>query len=185
MGEVADLNWGTSTSSKNFKVVAANHLKSRFSLWSWNTSTNIRYSCRRIACKRFAILLGMIFNRPQTRKQVIVHFSTFAKFCKKLCVSEVWEMLIFGKFCEGAKRAIPNQVSVVIRLKGESQNDCFKKTKHIKFSEKRPFLTPWYAHVRKFSEKGSFLTTWYAHVRVIETRVLRFALLLYYRRFQA
>ena len=51
-------------------------------------------------------------------------------------------MLIFGKFCEGAKRAIPNQVSVVIRLKGESQNDCFKKTKHIKFSEKRPFLTP-------------------------------------------
>ena len=34
----------------------------------------------------------------------------------------------------------------VIRQKGESQNGCYKKTKHIKFSEKRTFLTPWYTH---------------------------------------
>ena len=39
-------------------------------------------------------------------------------------------------------------ISSVIRQKGESQNGCFKKTKHAKFSEKRTFLTPWYAHVR-------------------------------------
>ena len=39
----------------------------------------------------------------------------------------------------------------VIGQKDESQNGCFKKTKHAKFSEKRTFLTPWYAHVR-FSE---------------------------------
>ena len=39
----------------------------------------------------------------------------------------------------------------VIKQKGESQNECFKKTKHTKFPEKRTFLTPWYAHVR-FSE---------------------------------
>ena len=38
--------------------------------------------------------------------------------------------------------------SSVIRQKGESQNECFKKTKHAKFFEKRPFLTPWYANVR-------------------------------------
>ena len=38
----------------------------------------------------------------------------------------------------------------VIRQKGESQNGCFKKTKHAKFSEKRTFLTPWYAHVRVY-----------------------------------
>ena len=25
---------------------------------------------------------------------------------------------------------------------------CLKKTKHVKFSEKRTFFTPWYAHVR-------------------------------------
>ena len=38
--------------------------------------------------------------------------------------------------------------SSVIRQKGESQNGCcFKKTKHAKFSEKRTFLTPWYAGV--------------------------------------
>ena len=33
----------------------------------------------------------------------------------------------------------------VIRQMGESQNGCFKKTKHIKFSDKRTFLTRWYA----------------------------------------
>ena len=32
--------------------------------------------------------------------------------------------------------------SSVIGQKGESQNGCFKKTKHDKFSEKRTFLTP-------------------------------------------
>ena len=30
----------------------------------------------------------------------------------------------------------------VIRQKGESQNGCFKKTKHEKFFEKGTFLTP-------------------------------------------
>ena len=32
--------------------------------------------------------------------------------------------------------------SSVIRQNGESQNGCFNKTKHAKFSEKRTFLTP-------------------------------------------
>ena len=31
---------------------------------------------------------------------------------------------------------------LVTRQKGESQNGCFKNTKHAKFSEKRTFLTP-------------------------------------------
>ena len=48
----------------------------------------------------------------------------------------------------------------IIRQKGESQNGCFKKTKHAKLSENRTFLTPWYAHIR------TFLTPWYADVRV-------------------
>ena len=38
--------------------------------------------------------------------------------------------------------------SSVVRQKCESQNGCFKKTKHARFSEKRTFLTPWYAYVR-------------------------------------
>ena len=41
----------------------------------------------------------------------------------------------------------------LIRQKGESQNGCFRKAKHAKFSEKQIFLTPWYTHVRVFQEK--------------------------------
>ena len=37
-----------------------------------------------------------------------------------------------------------------IRQKGESQNGCYKKTKHAKFSEKRTFLTPLRTRVRTF-----------------------------------
>ena len=36
-----------------------------------------------------------------------------------------------------------------LRQKSESQNGCFKKTKDAKFSEKRTFLTLWYAHLRR------------------------------------
>ena len=39
-------------------------------------------------------------------------------------------------------------ISSVIRQKGKSRNRCFKKTKHVKFSEKRTVLTPWYVRVR-------------------------------------
>ena len=46
------------------------------------------------------------------------------------------------------KHYIVKSNSLVIRQKGESQNGCFKKTKHANFSEKRTFLTRWYAHVR-------------------------------------
>ena len=35
--------------------------------------------------------------------------------------------------------------SSVIRQKDKSQNKCYKKTNHAKFSEKQTFLTPWYA----------------------------------------
>ena len=43
--------------------------------------------------------------------------------------------------------------SLVIKQNGESQNRGNKKAKHTKFSEKRIFLNPWYAHVHVcFSE---------------------------------
>ena len=46
----------------------------------------------------------------------------------------------------------------VIRQKGKSQNRGNKKAKHAKFSEKRTFLTPWYAYVcvRIRDEKSLF-----------------------------
>ena len=89
----------------------------------------------------------------------------------------IWLMILeafFSKF-----------ICLVMWQKGESQNGCFKKTKQIKFSEKRTFLTPWYAHVRvlitgvrnvRFFGKFGMLS-------FLETPVLSFALLPYYRRF--
>ena len=54
--------------------------------------------------------------------------------------SAVWEMLLFGRF---HSRDSSNQISLVIRQKGESRNGGNKKTKRAKFSEKRTFFTPW------------------------------------------
>ena len=75
----------------------------------------------------------------------------------------------------------------VIRQKGKSQNGCFKKTKQAKFSEKQTFPTPWYTHThmcvsggKKCSFFGKFGFLWF-----LETLVLRFTLLPYYRRFHS
>ena len=65
-------------------------------------------------------------RRPYETRQIL---------CSKICLHET-------------QLRKDKPLSTVIRQKGESQNGCFKKTKHAKFSEKRRFLTPWYAHVR-------------------------------------
>ena len=62
-------------------------------------------------------------------------------------------------------------ISSVIRQKGESQNACFKKTKHAKFYEKWTFLTPWYAHAAKFK---SLNTRYHNQVIHIYTYTQRF-----------
>ena len=43
--------------------------------------------------------------------------------------------------------AVSDAISSVIWQKSESQNLCFKKTKHAKVPKKREFLTPWHAHI--------------------------------------
>ena len=63
--------------------------------------------------------------------------------------------------------------SSVIRQKGESQNGCFKKIKHAKFSKKQTFLPPWYTR--------TFFGKFGVHC-FLETPVSRFAFLPYYRR---
>ena len=80
---------------------------------------------------------------------------------------------------------IKNSTSSVIRQKGESQNGCFKKTKHVKFSEKTNISTPLigtrtcaYQGVRNVCFFGKFGVFCF-----LETPVLRFALLSYYGRF--
>ena len=79
-------------------------------------------------------------------------------------------------------------MSSIIRQKGKSQNRCFKKLKHAKFSEKRTFLIPWYAHVGTHTyvcvSRGK-KCLFFRNICVLcflETPVLRFALLAYYRR---
>ena len=62
--------------------------------------------------------------------------------------------------------------SSVIRQKGETHNGCFKKTKHAKFSV-RVRITGLCSFFGKFGMRC-----------FLETPFLRFALLLYYRRFK-
>ena len=74
-------------------------------------------------------------------------------------------------------------ISSVISQTDESQNGCFKKKTHVKFSKKRTFLTLWYAHVRvriRGSEMFDFGK--FGALCFLETPILRFALLPYYRR---
>ena len=73
-------------------------------------------------------------------------------------------------------------ISSVIKPKGKSQNGCFKKTKHAKFSGKWTYLT--LTHVRLVSggKKFSFLRK-FGVLCFLETLVLRFVLSPYYLRF--
>ena len=72
----------------------------------------------------------------------------------------------------------------VIRQKGECQNGCFKETKHVKFFEKRTFLTPLIR--TRTSVSGGEKCSFFGKVGVLcflETPVLRFTLLAYYWRY--
>ena len=67
-----------------------------------------------------------------------------------------------------------------IRQKGEFQNGCYKKTKQAKFSEKRMFLTPWYAHVHvRIRGKEIFVFRKIWPPLFLVTPFLRFTLLSY------
>ena len=70
-------------------------------------------------------------------------------------------------------------ISSVIRQKGETQNGCFKKTRHATFSEKRTFFTP--IRTRTYvcvsgGKKCSFFGK-FGVLCFFETPVLRFAFL--------
>ena len=86
---------------------------------------------------------------------------TFAGICLKLIFTKPFEdntwifFLISNNFFNVEKRSAHCHLhnSSVIRQKGESHNGCFKKTKHVKFTEKRTFFTLWYAHVWNTCEK--------------------------------
>ena len=73
------------------------------------------------------------------REKIYAVFLRGTLYCL-LSLSTTLCILLAGSF--KFKWAIPLINASVIRQKGESQNECFKKTKQAKFSEKRIFLTP-------------------------------------------
>ena len=110
-------------------------------------------------------------------REFINFFSIFYnKTLGKLFISFFWELQNILKFLNGRHscqvHASVNYYSSVIRRKGESQNGYFKKI--AKFSEKRTFLTPWYAHVR-IRGKKCLLFGKFGVFCLLETPVLRFA----------
>ena len=75
-------------------------------------------------------------------------------------------------------------ISSVIRKKGKSQNRCFKKTKHAKFSEKRTFLPPdTHTYVCVSGDKKRSFFGKFGVLCFLETPVLTFAYLPYYRQY--
>ena len=95
-----------------------------------------------------------------------IHISTCAYYSQfffqilKLKVLKLWIIHILNM--------LQSKLSV-IRQKGESQNVCFKKTKHIKFSEKRTFLV---------CVSGGYKCTFFGKFDVLcflDAPVLRFA----------
>ena len=102
------------------------------------------------------------------------------------CLSRwLWHLVIKFKINDIFVRVFNWILSInssVIRKKGKSQNGCFKKTKHVKFSEKRLFLTPWYPHVCVSGGKKCSFFGKFGLLCFLKTPVLRFALLPYYWR---
>ena len=80
---------------------------------------------------------------------------------------------------------IVNDISLGIRQKGKSQNECFKKAKHAKISEKQTFLTPpdTHTHMCVLGGKKCLFFGNFGVLCFLETPVLIFALLHYYQRF--
>ena len=79
-----------------------------------------------------------------------------------------------------SENSFPVNLSSGIRQKGESQNGCFKKAKHAKISEKQTFLTP----VCVSGGKKCLFFGNFGVLCFLETPVLRFAPLPYYRRYK-
>ena len=59
-----------------------------------------------------------------------------------------FRMTLLGTWNQNTESAKIHFINLsVIKQKGKSENRCFKKTKHAKYSEKRTFLTPWYTNI--------------------------------------
>ena len=76
----------------------------------------------------------------------IIYTYFLASFMSKFCLSWNWETPL-NKVINTQKLE-----NTSVRQKGESQNGCFKKTKHVKFSEKHSCVSGG----KKYSFFGKF-----------------------------
>ena len=130
------------------------------------------YYCRAFDCSRFHQYCNYIGCRFSHLPHVGVKFSLFH-----------YDVLLFKKWIRiSFAKILPSLSLSVIRQKGESQNGCFKKTKHAEFSEKRTGVSGSVYQGVSGGRKCSFFGK-FGVLCFVETPVLRFTLLPYYRRF--
>ena len=117
-----------------------------------------------IFCSWNSAISPWIFVRTQNRvvaTPLLIEFNLLYlvfNLCKSLACLFKW---VFNM------SRLKSSLSLLI-IKSKFQNGCFKKTKHVKFSEKRTFLTVCVSGGKKWS--------------FLETPVLRFVFLYYYWR---
>ena len=91
----------------------------------------------------------LIFNkRDLYTKRNLNPRIKFASTSKSTKFEDILPWYILGIHGSRDFKITSVSISSALKQKGQSQSGCYKKTKHEKFSEKRTFLTPLYAHAR-------------------------------------
>ena len=133
------------------------------------------------------IYFFIVFFKPGSIIWISFSISIWVLFHMRLEIKENWKVPVSinanevsYQNCHG-HNLLKNSNSSVIRR--ESQNGCFKKQSRPNFAKKEYFLPPWYAHVRvRSGGKKCLFSGKFDLLCFLETPVLRFTLLPYYRR---
>ena len=133
--------------------------------------------CKKVAFKNFAKFTG-----NQLCQSPVLMVCNFIKKANQtqVCSCELWEFFK-NTFVTDHLWVTASLSSSVIRQKGESQNGCYKKTKHAKFSETN--ISYSLIHTRACTYQGVRKVRLSENLRAffLVTPVLRFTLLAYYR----
>ena len=115
-----------------------------------NSGVAIRLQCRNVTFNVFVWCLGVKLLKNDPRNTLLPDILLFVFWIHLtntiLNVLPLFyvDISILNLLFVNREVCWPKNYSSVIRQKGESQNGCFNKTKHAKFSEKQTFLTSWY-----------------------------------------
>ena len=119
----------------------------------WENLKSAYFALRDFVGKNFCLTFYCdLVSKSQTQ---FGDFNSLWNNCKKFAKRETYLLLtvIYLLTCCQKKlmdstssnfllrQSVAQPIFLVIKQKGKSQNGCLKKTKHVKFSEKRTFLT--------------------------------------------